>query len=249
MKVNKKLIGGLFLGVMGTFMSVVKIDLYPNEFIVWLIFLLLSIFFLLLFFIKAWHFRNLDSNLPPENYSFLKINFLKTSLIFPYGYFCRHSLVKIGEEINSNRISQLNLNTQTPSFVLDNKEVIFIDYDYRNKFEEFAISNNIKVVDRPDIWKMLCETFNEGVNLDHQTKTNESLIENGFTKNEILQIRKKIKWTMIYASLRDFWDIGDSGHYEYLEYTLFLTRNKYWWTMEIALRNLNKDIIKLTANK
>ncbi len=188
---------------------------------------------------QIYHYRHLDPNMMPENYSFLKVRFSKTSLKYPYGYFCRHSLVKVGEEINSNRISQININNSPPSFILDNKEILYVDYSSKEKLEEFARLNNIDIIDRPEIWEMLCEPFIEEDNEEKHKKTLEELVKNGLMEDEIIRIRKKIKWNVLYKSTLDWWGVG-VDHFDYLDKRLFLTKTKYWWTMEILLRYNNK---------
>lgn len=210
----------------------------PKSFDSWFMFIgSFSIFGIAL--LKLWKYRQLDPKISPDKHSLIITEFKNRTIVFPNGYYFKCSNVTTGNEIDAQRITEVNINTSPPSFVLDNKEIIFVKYEYKTQLESFAKSNNVPIVQRPEIWEMLCEpyldtTFDE----NHQRETIKSLIENGLTEEEITTIRKRIKNRMLFVNTFVL-EWVHLGQFDYLNWTTFLFKSKYWWTMEIALRNLS----------
>jgi hypothetical protein len=108
----------------------------------------------------------------------------------------------------------------------------------RDSLENFAKKNNIPIVDRPDIWEMICEPFLDTTfDETHQKQTIVNLEANGVSERETISIREKIGKRMLFVNsfVMDWTHIGQL---DYLNWTLFMNKQKYWWSMEIALRNL-----------
>jgi len=235
---NKKLSYGL--GVFGLFtaLSVIMVITNIDQIIPWLIFITTSIL-LSLTIIKLWKHRNLNPNIIPGKHSHIFTEFKEKTIVFPNGYFYKYCSFR--NEIKAEQISEINLNTTPPSFVFEDKEVIFVEYKYRGALENFGRQNNIAIVNRPEIWEMICEPYlDTEFDEEHKNRTIQLLIENGLTESEIYSIRKKIKNIMMFYN-SFVWDWVHLGQSDYLDWTLFLTRKKYWWTMNIALRNFKKD--------
>lgn len=177
-----------------------------------------------------------------KNSKDIVIEFRENEILFPKGYYFKCSPIHKRKRINSEEISEVNLNTFPPTLVYQDKEVIFIEHKYKADLEQFAIQNKILLFERFDIWESINRPFldTEFTKKD-KIYTTKSLIENGVSKEEIVQIRKKIKSAM---SLNFYaWEWIYLGLFDYLSWT-FLTKKKYWWSMEIALRNYKKRSIE-----
>lgn len=238
MKLNKILLSAAFVFGFFSFLSIIPILARPKSCDYWFMFIGSFILFSAIL-IKLWQYRRIDPKISPERHTLITTAFLEGKINFPSGYFLKWSNVKKGTEIEARRITEVNLNTSPPSFVLDCSEVVFIKYEYKTQLENFARSNNINVVQRPEIWEMLCEPFlDTSFDEIHHIETDKKLIENGLTEQEIIAIKRKIKSKMLLMNTFAL-EWKNLGQFDYLNCTTFLFKSKYWWTMEIALRNLS----------
>jgi len=144
--------------------------------------------------------------------------------------------------IHISQINEVNLNTFPPTIVVNHNEIIFIETKHKPEFISFVKQTGLKIEDRFDVWKAINEVFLETeFTQHHYQKTMEDLIKNGFTEDEVVNIRKEITEVMEgWASVA--WEWNYLGHYDLLlnkkqAYLLHFPRDFYWWTMEIALRN------------
>jgi hypothetical protein len=238
MKLNKKILSAAILFGLFSLITTIAIIARPKSFDSWFMFGG-SIILFSATLIKLWRYRQLDPQISPDKHTLITTEFKNSTIVFPNGYYFRWSNVKAGSNIDAQRITEVNLNTAPPSFVLDNKEVVFVKYEYKSELENFANKNNIPIVQRPEIWEMLCEPFLDTTfDENHQKETIKSLITNGLTEEEVIAIRKKIENRMLLVN-SIVWEWVHLGQFDYLNWTTFLFKSKYWWTMEIALRNLN----------
>lgn len=170
-----------------------------------------------------------------HRYDKVKIEFENSYIRFPNGYFFKQSPVNIDKKVDSKQISEINLNTAPPSLVFNNNEIIFLKQEHTKQLCSFAEKFNIKIKDRFDIWEHINRPY-----LDTEFEKEEKieslrlLSENGISKIELTGIRRKVVRTMFINFLAMEW--GYLGLFHYLDWT-FLTKKKYWWAMEIALRN------------
>lgn len=144
--------------------------------------------------------------------------------------------------IHAHQINEVNVNTYPPSIVINNNEVIFIESKYQNDFLEFVKKNALKVENRFDIWEAINEAFLDTEFTEHhKERTRKQLEENGFSIEEIAEIREEVKELMSgWASVA--WQWNYLGHYDLLlnkkqAFLLLFPKDFYWWSMEIALRN------------
>ncbi|MEL7248789.1 MAG: hypothetical protein AAFO03_10235 [Bacteroidota bacterium] len=158
---------------------------------------------------------------------------------FPKGYFCKHSTVHQSKEITLDQINEVNLLTQPLSVVIDHKEVIFLPQISKEELASFARRNQLKISERFDIWEAINEPYlDTEFSKEQEQATIQALIHNGVSEEEVKGIRKKISLTM---SMNMFaWEWVYLGQFDYLSWSL-RTKKKYWWSMEIALRNYQKD--------
>lgn len=166
-----------------------------------------------------------------------KVNIIieRNEILFPNGYFFKQSLVNQTNKIESKNISEINLNTYPPSLVYKDKEIIFLKQEFEEQLAKFAELNKIPIVNRLDIWEHINRPY-----LDTEFEEEEIaesiklLTENGISKSELGRIRRKVIKTMFLNYL--VWEWTYLGLFDYLSWT-YLTKNKYWWAMEIGLRN------------
>jgi hypothetical protein len=164
------------------------------------------------------------------------------------------SSVRDRPKITAEMINEVDLNTSPPSIVINHNEVIFIESRYKKKFIEFVKQNKLKVENRFDIWEALNEVFlDTEFTPQHQERTLQQLQQNGFSQEEVLEIRDKIRELMSgWGSVA--WEWNYLGHYDLLlnkkqSYLLLFPKDFYWWTMEIALRNYKGNITQSADNQ
>jgi len=168
------------------------------------------------------------------------IEFEKSQILFPNGYYFKQSPLHKTRKIRSDQISEVNLNTFPPSLVYQNNEVIFLKKEFESTLKEFAEYNKVPVVRRLDIWEHINRPYldTEFERTEKQQSLKE-LNENGISESDLKKIRKKVGKTMFLNFL--VWEWTYLGLFDYLHWT-FLTKKKYWWSMEIALRNYKKTL-------
>lgn len=170
----------------------------------------------------------------------ITIQFETDQILFPNGYYFKQSPIHQTRIVESNQISEINLYTFPPSFVYQNSEVIFLKKEFEDDLKEFAARHNIPIVNRVDIWEHInrpyLDTEFDEIEKQHSLK---ELEENGISESELRKIRKKVAKTMFLNFL--VWEWAYLGLFDYLHWT-FLTRKKYWWCMEIALRNYKETL-------
>lgn len=165
--------------------------------------------------------------------------FTDKGINFPKGYCFKHSQLYSNKELTAAQLTEVNLYTAPPSFVLNDKEVIFIPYQYKDELEAFAKRNHISISNRFDIWSAINEPFLDTVfDAEDQAATLKNLVDNGLTAKEVKAIRHKIGPTMLAANAI-VWEWANLSQFDYLNWSK-PTAEKYWWSMGIALRNCKK---------
>jgi hypothetical protein len=185
-----------------------------------------------------WKFRH-TKELPKMKPGELVIEFKDDLILFPEGYHFTQSAVHIAKQISAAEITEVNLRTSPASVVLHDKEVIFLKYDIKEELNAFAERNGLRLADRYDIWGAINEPFVD-TELDYGMRKNilENLKESGITVKELRAIRKKIAFTMLSSNYFAMEWIY-LGQFDYLRWTM-RNEKKYWWSMDIALRNYKK---------
>lgn len=173
-----------------------------------------------------------------NNYEKISLEIKESEIHFPKGYFFKQSPVHKSRKIESTHISEINLDTNPPSLVYKENEIIFLKIEYKIIVEEFAERNKIPIVERFDIWEHINRPYLDTEFEEHEKIESKKLLaKNGVDATELKKIRKRISKTMFLNFLA--WEWAYLGLFDYLNWT-FLTKNKYWWAMEIALRNYKK---------
>ena len=234
---HKKLFGGV---VFFSFCSWIAVDLvYSEGYNLENVFLLSSsIGFVITGVASMWHYRN-TKELPPITVRERTVEFRGSTIYFPDGYHFKQSSVAKTKMISSKDINEINLTTSPPSLVIDYSEVIFLNEDCKDQLRKFVKENDLTVTNRFDIWEHLNQPFlDTEFTTDEKKATIEKLVENGLTEFEVAKIRQKLKWIMWQNVFGMEWVY--LGQFDYLRIA-FLTNRRYWWTMEIALRNYKKE--------
>ncbi|MCR1025871.1 hypothetical protein NQT66_13695 [Cellulophaga baltica] len=173
-------------------------------------------------------------------YDNISIEFKKKELLFPKGYYFKYSSIHKSRKIEAKDISEINLNTIPPSLVYKDQEVIFLKNESTTVLEKFAKENNIPLRNRFDIWEHICRPYlDTAFEETERIAAIKKLSENGISKIELPIIQKKVAKTMFLNCI--VWEWVYLGLFDYLDWT-FLTKKKYWWAMELALRNFKNTI-------
>ncbi len=164
----------------------------------------------------------------------------QNEILFPNGYFFKQSSVNQTKRIETKNISEINLNTYPPSLVYNDKEIVFLKRELKKEIELFAKQNKIPINNRMDIWEHINRPYlDTEFEKDEKIESIKLLSENGISKSELNRIRRKVVKTMFLNFL--VWEWTYLGLFDYLNWT-FLTKRKYWWAMEIGLRNYKKTL-------
>ena len=171
----------------------------------------------------------------------------QSEILFPKGYYFSVSPLHERKKLLASEIQEVSLNTQPPSLLTKEKEIIFLKNRLRHNLELFARLHRIPMVDRLDVWEHLNRPF-----LDTTFDENEKrgslrkLSSAGFSAEELRHIRKRITPTMIKNML--VWEYRYLGLFDYLNWA-FLTKEKYRWAMEIALRGYNQPPVSFVQRE
>lgn len=170
----------------------------------------------------------------------LPVEIAHREILYPQGYFFRPSSISADKKIDAARIDEITPNTFPPSYVVDRREVLFVDQTQREDLMAFGQRNQIPVVERTDIWELLNRPFlDTELDPEESERTVQVLAENGISPAETKAIRKKIVRMIMWVSLYS-WTWTYLGHFDCLSWGSRLSAKRYWWTMDIALRNFGK---------
>ncbi len=94
----------------------------------------------------------------------------------------------------------------------------------------------MKAKKRNDNWSLLCEEFLDTELSEAEQLANiETLEKAGIPKHEQLAIKKRLKFRFLITTMAT-WEWIYYGQYDVLSELWPLTQEKYWWTMDVALR-------------
>lgn len=157
-------------------------------------------------------------------------------IVFPKGYQFRKGHLKNKKELFYTEINEFWLNTHPMSVLVNENELIFLVGAHRDDCAGIAEREEIPVVERTDVWSLICDEFlDTEFEEDYKDRSNEQLAAKGFSEEEIAQIKSKIRTRMMAQTLIS-WEWQYYGQYDVLTQLQPVTDERYWWTMEIALR-------------
>jgi len=156
---------------------------------------------------------------------------------FPKGYPFKQGLLKKQRELPFHKIKEIRINTFPPTAVTDGNEVIFLIGLKREAIEKIAFEQQLKLIEPLDIWSLICDEFlDTEFSEEEKEKSMELLERHGISRAELSQIKKRIRTRMLLRTSVS-WEWMYYGQYDVLHELWPLTEKKYWWTMDIALRN------------
>lgn len=161
-------------------------------------------------------------------------------IFFPKGYCFNQGYLSSRKELSYKLVDEIRINTNPISAKINGNEIVFLLGAEKSECERIARIYNIPIVSPTDNWALICDEFLDTEEEDKFRKmTLESLEKVGIQEKEVKEIRKRISWRMIVnTSLTLEWVYY--GQYDLLIQLFPLNKEKYWWTMEIALRNKEK---------
>ena len=166
----------------------------------------------------------------------------ETSFYFPKGYYFRYGFLKNRKELPFELCSEIRTNTFPITAVIHTNEVIFLRGLSTSDLTKLKQSEKLKQTSPTDNWELLCEEFlDTEFSLDMQQRTLDLLNENGISYRETKKIRKRLRLRMLIRTSVS-WEWQYYGHFDVLHELWPVTKKKYWWTMDIALRNENKSL-------
>lgn len=169
-------------------------------------------------------------------------------IYFPKGYYFKYGYLKNKKKLPFSVINEIRINTFPVTAKINSNEIVFLlglDQDECVKIGEKFSIDVIKPIDN---WSWLCDDFLDTEFTQKQKDNTILLLEkNGIPKEEIKSIRKRISSRMLYYTFLS-WEWQYYGQYDVLKQLWPLNSEKYWWTMDIALRNNMSNIAKDKRN-
>jgi hypothetical protein len=154
---------------------------------------------------------------------------------FPNGYYFRPSSLKKEKRLPFSKIQEFRINTHPVSALINENELIFL---LGIEAKDILLNDklSIKAKRRNDNWCLLCEEFLDTELSETERIANiQKLEESGISKEEQIKIKKKLKFRFLIRTMAT-WEWVYYGQYDVLTELWPLTRKKYWWTMDVALR-------------
>ena len=157
-------------------------------------------------------------------------------VFFPKGYYFRYGFMKGKRQLPYDLIEEIRVNTQPITAKVDGNELIFLKGLKREEVVSKAEQKNIPIKCPIDNWSLICDEFlDTEFTPEQQERTLSILEQNSISRAEVNKIRKRLRWRML---LRTYvsWEWVYYGQHDVLSELFPLTKKKYWWAMEIALR-------------
>jgi len=156
---------------------------------------------------------------------------------FPKGYYFKKGCLKNRSLLPFTEIKEIRINTFPIAAITHQREVIFLPGLQQEEVEKLGFEKKLRLVEPVDIWSLICDEFlDTEFSEEEKERCRKLLEEQGISPEELVQIRKKIKTKMLLlTAVSCEWMYY--GQYDVLLELRPLTEKKYWWTMDIALRN------------
>jgi hypothetical protein len=147
-----------------------------------------------------------------------------TDYPFPVSSISRHGTIRI------NEICEVLLNQIPPEIRTNEGEVIFIEANYKERLNQFALDNNISVISRIDTWGLILDEF---LDTEFSEEIKDLVINKletcGISREEVVMIRNSVKDVMIaYNFTSMLWEWVHLGLFDLLQaYSGILTGDNY----------------------
>lgn len=190
----------------------------------------------------------------------MKITFYKNKITFNK-YPLKVASVSSQPDLSAENIAEIRTHLRwPPEVVTKDNEVLFIPQYEKINLRLFAEINNIPDVHRNDVWGCLLEPYlDTGISDLMEKRIILSLLKDGFTTEEITEIRGRIEKKMLeYNGI--VWEWVHLGQFDALQalnsgfFFKSLNREIYDWTNEIASRGrelgaAHEDLITKVESK
>ena len=167
---------------------------------------------------------------------------IRESEIYIESYPYSHSSLSAGKvAIPSSRITAIFHSLADAAFVLDKKETIFLAREQKQDLQAFASRHNIPCPRISEVWSDLAEPYLDNeCSEEDEARTLVRLVDQGYDRHEVLELRARIAGTMQAASFFTMeWGLYTSQDV-LRAFALIspeqLTGELYWKVMEVALR-------------
>lgn len=158
------------------------------------------------------------------------------SFYFPNGYYFNYGYLKDKKELPFYKITTIRTNTIPITAIVDNKEVIFLRGIKKEELVPLKEQTSLQFEEPLDNWTWLCEEFlDTELTPQEKQKIYQRLEENGIPQKEAKAIQKRLKFRMLMRTFAT-WEWIYYGQWDVLAELWPLNPEKYWWTMDIALR-------------
>lgn len=158
----------------------------------------------------------------------------KDHFYFPKGYYFKHSSLKKAKHLPFAIINEVRTNTHPPTVVIHSNEVIFLHGLTKEHLP--PLKNRIPFTQPQDHWALICHAF---LDTEHSEESKQfylnQLASSGISETEVRKTRKKIEVQMLIRTSVT-WEWLYYGQWDVMHELWPMTKNKYWWTMELALR-------------
>ena len=157
---------------------------------------------------------------------------------FPKGYYFKHGYLKYKKELPFEIINEIRLNTFPITALINHNEIIFLCGLTQTDFDNWPHAT-CPLTNPTDNWSLICEEYlDTEYSSEEKQATNETLIKNGFSNDELIEIKNKISSKMNRLTFHT-WEWEYYGQYDVLKQFLVLSETTYWWSMDIALKTKN----------
>lgn len=158
---------------------------------------------------------------------------------FPKGYYFKYGFLKDQKKLPFINVNEIRTNTFPISAKINGNEIVFLRGLKKTDLDNFMSKTDIPLVKPQDNWALICEEFLDTEFEEERKEITLILLEqSGIERIESRQIRKRLKIRMLLRTVA-FWEWIYYGQYDVLIELWPLNEKKYWWTMDIALRNKN----------
>lgn len=107
------------------------------------------------------------------------------------------SIAYPNKTINSNEIDAMSVDFGTCKIYVDD-DIIFVSAEKKEELNEFAKNNNIKLTEHSWNWDWILEPYlDTEFTQENEQQVLERLIESGFEKQEVDQIREEVGKQML----------------------------------------------------
>lgn len=161
--------------------------------------------------------------------------------LFENGYPFQYGYMRKCKLLEHAHIDEIRTSTYPPTAIVNGNETIFLFGLTKEILEENSHLLLVPTTKRQDNWELICTEFlDTEFDEDWKRICLKRLAEAGINAEEVKVIRSKIKKHMMWRTYAS-WEWVYYGQYDVLDSLRPLNEKKYWWTMDIALRQANKS--------